>query len=193
MAESRTDYMKEKDFEQLFKDKYSVLYCYANNIINDPEESKDIVGDCFEYLWNHWEDFEPKAISAFMFRFVRNRCIDKTRHFSVEEQYRKNILADALSYNEPLEDNLTEKMQRVNRTIEAMPPQMRRAFEACFIQNLTYKEAGDELGVSVNTIKSHIRKALQLLRSNKYSTIIALLTLLSTLSIISLIMLICRV
>lgn len=193
MAESRTDYTKEKDFEQLFKDKYSVLYCYANNIINDPEEAKDIVGDCFEYLWNHWGELEPKAISAFMFRFVRNRCIDKTRHFSVEEQYRKNILADAWNYNEPLEDNLTEKMQRVNRTIEAMPPQMRRAFEACFLHNLSYKEAGEELGVSINTIKSHIRKALQLLRSNKYSATIALLTLLSTLSIASLIMLICGV
>jgi len=183
MTTERTDYMKEKDFERLFKEKYSVLYCYANNIIGDMEEAKDIVGDCFEYLWNHWEDFEPKALSTFMFRFVRNRCIDKIRHFAVEEQYRKKILSEALSYNEPMEDDVAEKMKRVNRTIEAMPPQMRKVFEACFLQNMSYKEAGAELGVSINTIKSHIRKALQMLRSNKYSVLITLLTLLSTLSL----------
>lgn len=175
--------MKEKDFERLFKEKYSVLYYYANNIIGDMEEAKDIVGDCFEYLWNHWDDFEPKALSSFMFRFVRNRCIDKIRHFSVEEQYRKNILSEALSYNETTDSNIEERMKKVNRTIEAMPPQMRKVFEACFLQNMSYKEASDKLGVSINTVKSHIRKALQMLRSNKFSVLIALLTLLSTISL----------
>lgn len=180
MTEGRKDYMKEKDFERLFKEKYSVLFCFATNIIGDQEEAKDIVGDCFEYVWQHWDNFEPKALSTFMFRFVRNRCIDKTRHFSVEEQYRKNILSEALSYNESAEDDVAEKMKRVNRTIEAMPPQMRKVFEACFLEKKSYKEASAEFGVSINTIKSHIRKALQMLRSNKYALLITLLTLIGT-------------
>lgn len=184
MAAGKADYNKIQDFELLFKEKYGVLQSYARNIIKDDEEAKDIVGDCFEYVWNHWDDLTPKNLSSFMFRFVRNRCIDKTRHFEVEEHYRKAILQEALSYNENIGDEVEDKMKNVNRTIEAMPPQMRKAFESCFLRNKSYKEAGEEMGVSINTIKSHIHKALLLLRSNKYSVLIAVLTLLSTLSMI---------
>lgn len=184
MAARKADYNKIQDFELLFKEKYGVLQSYARNIIKDDEEAKDIVGDCFEYIWNHWEELDSKNLSSFMFRFVRNRCIDKTRHFEVEEHYRKAILQEALSYNENIGDEVEDKMKKVNRTIESMPPQMRKAFESCFLRNKSYKEAGEEMGVSINTIKSHIHKALLLLRSNKYSVLIAVLTLLSTLSMI---------
>lgn len=184
MVAGKADYNKIQDFELLFKEKYGVLQSYARNIIKDDEEAKDIVGDCFEYIWNHWEELDSKNLSSFMFRFVRNRCIDKTRHFEVEEHYRKAILQEALSYNENIGDDVEDKMKKVNRTIEAMPPQMRKAFESCFLRHKSYKEASEEMGVSINTIKSHIHKALLLLRSNKYSVLIAVLTLLSTLSMI---------
>lgn len=184
MVAGKADYNKIQDFELLFKEKYGVLQSYARNIIKDDEEAKDIVGDCFEYIWNHWEELDSKNLSSFMFRFVRNRCIDKTRHFEVEEHYRKAILQEALSYNENIGDDVEDKMKKVNRTIEAMPHQMRKAFESCFLRHKSYKEASEEMGVSINTIKSHIHKALLLLRSNKYSVLIAVLTLLSTLSMI---------
>lgn len=184
MVAGKADYNKIQDFELLFKEKYGVLQSYARNIIKDDEEAKDIVGDCFEYIWNHWEELDSKNLSSFMFRFVRNRCIDKTRHFEVEEHYRKAILQEALSYNENIGDEVEDKMKKVNRTIESMPPQMRKVFESCFLRHKSYKEASEEMGVSINTIKSHIHKALLLLRSNKYSVLIAVLTLLSTLSMI---------
>lgn len=62
MAAGKADYNKIQDFELLFKEKYGVLQSYARNIIKDEEEAKDIVGDCFEYIWNHWEELDSKNL-----------------------------------------------------------------------------------------------------------------------------------
>lgn len=37
-------------FEQFYKESYMTFYYLAYNMLEDEEASKDIVGDCFEYV-----------------------------------------------------------------------------------------------------------------------------------------------
>lgn len=48
------------EFELFFKTYYFRLYSYAMHIVHDDEEAKDIVYDCFEYMWNHYDDRDVK-------------------------------------------------------------------------------------------------------------------------------------
>lgn len=162
---------KEHIFECLFKEKYRPLFYYALNILKSAEEAEDVVGECFEHGWEHWEEMQQASIGAFMYRYVRNACIDRLRHFSVEQAYKKVIVLDAFDYIH-LPDEPNERMQRVWQVIDSMPPQMRKAFTAVFFDKKSYKEAGEDLGVSVNTIKTHVRKALKILRDHHFIVII---------------------
>ena len=48
--------------------------------------------------------------------------------------------------------------------IENMPKQTAVVFKKCFIERKKYQEAGDELGISINTVRWHITKAISILR-----------------------------
>lgn len=50
------------------------------------------------------------------------------------------------------------------KAVEQLPNQSRNVFKKCFIENLSYKEAAEELNVSVNTIKTHVTNSLKRLR-----------------------------
>ena len=55
-------------------------------------------------------------------------------------------------------------MERLCDSIERLPEQMKVVFKKCFLDGRKYQEAADELDISVNTVKTHVRKALRMLR-----------------------------
>lgn len=52
-------------------------------------------------------------------------------------------------------ENIEEEKRKLYREIEALPEKSREVFKAIVLNNLKYKEAAEELGVSVNAIKTH--------------------------------------
>lgn len=163
---------KERIFEQLFKEKYDALFYYALNIIKSADEARDVVADSFERLWEHWDsvcdkpdDLASATATPLIYRYVRNACIDRKRRFSIEEKYKRVVIVDAFDFIS-LSEEPDPRLERVWQVIGDMPPQMRKAFTAVFVNGKSYKEAGETLGVTVNTIKTHIRNALRTLRNN---------------------------
>lgn len=50
------------------------------------------------------------------------------------------------------------------KSIELLPLQTRKVFNECFLKGRKYKDVAEELQISVNTVKTHITRALQFLR-----------------------------
>ena len=57
----------------------------------------------------------------------------------------------------------------LHQSLESMPRQRRRVFELCRQQGKSYDEAAAELGISKNTVKEHLVKALHFLRKDLLS------------------------
>ena len=57
-----------------------------------------------------------------------------------------------------------ERLERVQKVINSLSPQTRKVLEGCYFSGKKYVEVGNELGISVNTVKKHIMKVLNLLR-----------------------------
>ena len=49
--------------------------------------------------------------------------------------------------------------------INQLPPQTRKVFEACFLHGKKYKEVAEEMDITINTVKTHISRALSFIRS----------------------------
>lgn len=151
------------DFERLFKENYSQLYRCAYYYLNDRGASEDIVSDAFEYVWKSYGQAKNVNWVAVLFQQVRHRSINQLRHLKIVERYMLEIV-ETDSETENFSEHEDERLERVQKVINGLSPQMRKVLEGCYFQGKKYIEVGNELGISVNTVKKHIMKVLSLLR-----------------------------
>lgn len=160
MSESRGNTC---EFERLFKENYSQLYRCAYYYLNDRGASEDVVSDAFEYVWKSYEQSKSVDWVAVLFQQVRHRSINQLRHLKIVEKYVLEIM-ETDSEIENFSKHEDERLERVQKVINTLSPQTRKVLEGCYFQGKKYIEVGDELGISVNTVKKHIMKVLSLLR-----------------------------
>ncbi len=157
--------INRKDLEKLFKENYKGLYFYALSFINDESASEDIISDVFEYLWNNRTKIDISfSLKPFIYKMVKNRCINYLRHEDVKQKHMQISLNESEEINDEEERELL--LQKIIDEIESFPKKRREVFKKCFLENKKYKEVGAELGISVNTVKTHITKSLLQLREH---------------------------
>lgn len=76
---------KRSLFEQLFKKNYSRLCGLAYQYLNDIEESKDVVNDAFEAVWNKFHTLQMDTADTYLMTIVRNRCLNLLEHRKVQQ------------------------------------------------------------------------------------------------------------
>ena len=64
------------------------------------------------------------------------------------------------------EEELREKERKIMEELEKLPKQELSAVQAVILENKKYKEAAQELNISVNTLKTHLSRALKRLRKD---------------------------
>lgn len=153
------------EFEKLFKDNYSPLYFYVLNIIKDKEDAKDIVSNIFEYVWNNNEILQtPESIPSLLYTAAKTRCIDYIRHQNVINKHYEHILFENAIEKELNETESEEQLTRIITIIENLPKQTKQVVKKCFLEGKKYKEVAEEMGISTNTVKTHVMKAFRILR-----------------------------
>lgn len=155
---------REDTFETTFLTHYKELYLHALSFVRNEEDARDIVNDVFEYVWNNLKCIDLSiSLRPFLYRLTRTRCLDYLRHEKTKERFR--LYYDSLPREMEVDYQEYEKLiQKIMGLIEELPLQTRNVFQKCFIEKKKYKEVGEELNISVNTIKTHIAKALRILR-----------------------------
>lgn len=164
-----------KVFEQLFRENYARLCYHAFSFLNDEEDSRDAVNDVFEKVWMNFEKIEQtQSLVPFLYTLVRNHCVSLLRHKKVKERFTKESrLKEEAAIEEYMEYELL--LERLYGSIEKLPAQTKVVFRKCFLDGKKYQEAADELSISINTVKTHINKALQVLREEYSDTSLMLM------------------
>ena len=163
-------------YKELFDLYYMPLSIYSLKFCDSFEIAEDIVQDLFIKFWDEklYMKLED-SISHYLFKSVKNNTLqaskkqNKYRFEEIEDQI--NVLMDDENFD--LESIELEK-KRLYEEIEALPLKSKEVFKAIVLENLKYKEVALELGISVNTVKTHYSRALKQLR-NSLDIIILLL------------------
>ena len=103
---------------------------------------------------------------------MRNRCLDylKSRQFRHEQTLStlpddSRLLERSASHDHPLGYLLEKELeQTINDVIERLPADCRRIFKMSRFDGKKNIEIAQELGISVNTVKYHMKQALRLLQ-----------------------------
>jgi RNA polymerase sigma-70 factor (ECF subfamily) len=174
---------EEVSFEEQFKLHYRFLCTAAFYVVNDEEAARDIVQDFFLYCWNKrhiirlTHDFKSYALRA-----IRNASLNyikKSEKMTLEETH----VMEKLLTQFPAEDiDEEEKRNKALWTaVSRLPEQRRKIFLMSTREGLKYKEVATALDISINTVKTQIKLALQFLRK-ECSWMTKLITILITLS-----------
>lgn len=154
---------KTEGIHLLFERYYRVLVVYADHYLKDRYRSEDVVQEFFVRLWedNYLNEVPVSALSSYLFTSVRNACLasrnkkDVLRHS--EELLGLEVPIEAF----PLDD---ERIGPLMLEIEKLPERSKQVIECVMLRGLKYKEAAEEMHISVNTVKFLLKETTRRLR-----------------------------
>ena len=156
----------KKGLDQLFARYYKPLVLFANAYLNDIHLAEDIVQEQFIKFWNAelYNEINVKALSSYLFTLVKNASLNQIKKIDI---LTKTAEFSHLDIAEEEAKRIAEEgIQRVNQALSELPEKTRKVVECIMIQNMKYKDAAEELGVSVNTIKTLLKLGLTKLKES---------------------------
>ena len=79
------------------------------------------------------------------------------------ERYADLYLQLTLEEEVPLQEE-DERLARIAGVLNRLPVRTRYVLEECYFHRKKYAEVAENIGISINAVKKHIMKALNLLR-----------------------------
>lgn len=161
-----------KAFEQIYRAFYANLCNFSYSILHDHELVEETVDDVMFYLWDHRAEIDVSSLEGYLTRSVHNRSLNALNAKANRMRSNHTVPVEAIMEyvdslfddNHPLRLLLeAEKGDVVRDAIATLPDQCRKVFELSRNDGLTYAEIATKLGISVNTVKYHIRRAIQVL------------------------------
>ncbi len=159
-----------KAFECLFKIYYSDLCKHAGNIVLNQTIAEDLVMDVFVKLWESGDKLSVNtSLSGYLFTSVHNHSLNyiirKHKRFSelnTETVERLNALIPAEDNAGLLEGiDLVTLSRRIEKCIDLLPEECRKIFLMSRTDELPNKEIASKLGLSENTVKVQLYRALK--------------------------------
>ena len=168
--EELADLLKEGDHKAytiIFDRFYGLLFIHACKMLGNEHEAKDVVQELFEVLWLRRENISfEQSLSSYLYASIRNRIINVISHKKVENKYIES-LSDFMDRDTKLADYHVREleMQRIiEQEIAALPKKMKEIFKMSRREYLSYKQIASKLDISEQTVRTHVKKALRILR-----------------------------
>ena len=160
-------------FSEVYIKYYCKLLRFASEFVNDVQEAENLVQDAFLGLWKSKDELERiNNMNAYMFRLVRNRCLDYLKHKAKEQEYAKGVM-QTVDYRLSALDSFNETgifmgdlEKDVAEAIDALPPRCREIFVMSRYQGKKYREIAEAMGISENTVEIQMGIAIKRLKAS---------------------------
>ncbi len=162
---------EEAAWRQAFDDHWLSMCYLAMQYLGDEQMARNVAGDVMSHLWEIRDTLQVKeSLRGYLLQATRHRCQNLLSSKTMRSE------AAALTIDECLQAEMTDAGHPLNLLLEkelersvlgavdSLPPQTRKVFLKSRSEGLTYKEIADELGISVNTVRYHMKLAFSLLR-----------------------------
>ena len=157
----------ESAFEMIFKAYYQPLCRYAYSFLEDKQEAEEVVQSSFITVWEKRKSLDIQtSLKSYLYRMVRNGCLNVIKHEKVKKQHVAHELAVADVSYESVSQKVyaTELETKISEAMKVLPEQCRLVFQLSRFEELKYQEIADQLKISVKTVENHMGKALRIMR-----------------------------
>lgn len=168
-------------YNSVFNEMYSGMCLFAERFLIVSADGEDLVQEVFVKLWDKFEDFDAlNPIKAYLYQSTRNACLNHIRHEKVKRKYEENQVRQFESESFFLHQVVKEERDRlIAESISKLPPKCQKIL-LLSLNGLKNSEIADDLGISVNSVKTQKAIAYKNLRV-KLQDILNLIMLINTL------------
>ncbi len=160
-------------YRTIFVQLQPALVAYASEYVIDKDLSKSLVQEAFFKLWETRQKLKVGTnLNAYLYKSVRNICLNYLRHLKVTDKYAQNIITAEYKLNyEALKDKSAERLleaeilEHINSAVEKMTPQCQQLFIMSRFEGKSHKEIAKELCITEKTVENQIGKALKVARA----------------------------
>jgi RNA polymerase sigma-70 factor (family 1) len=156
----------EAAFTDLYRRYWERLYVIASNTLGS-QEAEEAVHDVFLRIWKMRDTIVIReTLQQYLGAAIKYEVINRLRKQACRRQLFNRFEQGPVVSNDPTEEFIREKelIAELETTIRALPEKCQIVFRLSRGQGYSHREIAKKLGLSENTVESHIRRALHTLR-----------------------------
>lgn len=153
---------------ELFERYHVRLYNYFRKVTRDPMLSEDLTQSVFERIIHYRHTYgNTSSFQGWIFRIAKNCLIDHHRKRNlVDSNADIQTLERPEEYGDDEIEKLNENKSRLSRAIEQLKEEHREVIVLSRLENLTYQEIGQSLGLSETAVKARMFRAMKNLKKH---------------------------
>lgn len=167
--------------EQVFYRFHKKLVYFSFQFVKDKSQAEDLVQEVFIQFAQKEEALQQGEayIQNYLYKAVKNKSLNSLR----DQKQKLGIADEVLSISNEDQTIIqrmiqAEVMDELYAAMEALPEGCRKVSALGFLEGKSNQEIADQLGVSINTVKTQKQRGLKLLRSRLNPEVIYTLVLL---------------
>jgi RNA polymerase sigma-70 factor (ECF subfamily) len=159
---SRAKNGSETAFAELVREHQAMVFSLAHYFSRDRATAEDLAQEVFIHLYQNLESIEsPAHLKFWLRRVTSHRCIDHAR----KESRKKTVcVEDAPEPVAPVEFKDSLMTAALRRIVSTLPEKPRLVVTLRYQEDLDPTEIAELLDMPLNTVKSHLRRSITILR-----------------------------
>jgi RNA polymerase sigma-70 factor (ECF subfamily) len=156
--------IREIEFQLLCRRHSDEIYRYARGLLGNQADAEDATQEALLRLWNHLPTLNPFGSRAWLFRTIRNYCLDQIRRRSkapthpIEDEVAENY-PDAVAVDPSRAADSHFQLEQAERLLLKLPESLRSVFVLYEVNGLRYREIADVLCIPINSVKTNLLRA----------------------------------
>lgn len=156
----------ERAIEETSQKYGNYLTCIANNILNRPEDTEEVVNDVYLAAWNAIPPNHPTVLKHYLSRIVRNLSFKRFAYLAAEKRSADTVvllseleecIPDACRSMEEIMD-IQELGTCINRYLSGLRKEECSLFVSRFYYAQTQEQLAEKYGCSVRQVKYKLAK-----------------------------------
>ncbi|HEX4852161.1 MAG TPA: RNA polymerase sigma-70 factor [Puia sp.] len=151
-------------YEKYWNRIYSVAFAYTKSAIS----SQDIVQETFMKVWVHRAELpQLQNFGGWLHTIAKNLVINQLKKLARENDLKAGKSALKLASEQTPDQQLVAKQMAeiIHEAVSSLPPQQQRIYRMSREEGLKLTSIADQLGISHNTVREHMSKALKNIRA----------------------------
>lgn len=155
-------------FKMIYDSSGSFVYNVALRVVGNIEDAEEVTQEVFLTVHRKLKEFRfQSAFKTWVYRIAVNQAINyaKKRDRNPTVEYDEAINAVSVKPNVGEGMDQHDKEQLVGRLLNGLNPDQRACIVLRSIEGLSYEEIAASLGVNINTVRTRLKRAREVLMS----------------------------